>query len=180
MANPDPATEQPGGGSWHDDEGDGIPDSGVNTHPPPDNYERCQRFAERAIFAAARSQVRLSKFGPCLFEQIAERGITLSTDYSGMGCAEMSAHMIRDRIPMVPIKHHKGSEVMSLLRGPHPQGGGSMTDFVPLGFGCLYHRGCCIRKQHKGFLAFSNIMAGANQFTNTLVPTFSIRLLEKD
>ena len=106
MAKPDPSPEE-GGGCWQDDEG-GQDGGKPSPPPPPDNYERCQRFAERAIFAAARSQVRLSKFGPCLFEQIAERGITLSTDYSGMGCAEMSAHMIRDRIPMVPIKNHKG------------------------------------------------------------------------
>ena len=65
--------------------------------PGPTGYEECLRFARRQV-QAATSAAREWRHGPCSFgEGLARRGLLVSTDYSGMGCAEMACHMVKDR-----------------------------------------------------------------------------------
>jgi len=74
--------------------------------PGPTDYEGILRFASHQV-AAATSSVRRWRHGPCSFKEgLARRGVCISTDYSGMGGAEMAAHLIQDRHRQLPAPTH--------------------------------------------------------------------------
>ena len=112
-----PEDGSPGSSAWLSDDGTGMtpgdasPDFFDNAdkgsakdtakwrrtaEPGPTSYVECLRFARRQV-QAATSLAREWKHGPCSFgEGLARRGLLISTDYSGMGCAEMACHMVQD------------------------------------------------------------------------------------
>ena len=65
--------------------------------PGPTGYGECLRFARHQV-QAATSAAREWRHGPCSFgDRLAHRGLLVSTDYSGISCAEMACDMVKDR-----------------------------------------------------------------------------------
>ena len=64
--------------------------------PGPQTYEEVLDFASHAV-GQAIGQRRIQRYGQCKFGLgILDRGIMLSSDFSGIGCAEVAASLVKD------------------------------------------------------------------------------------